>query len=198
MSTKCPFCDRNEWKDRLILETRRFVVIATKGQVMEGYSLLLPKRHALCFGDLTEDELAEAERLMGRIRAATQSAYSRQPVFYEHGIAGQSVKHAHMHAVPSDRDLLPAIAQVYPHYEPYPPLASLRETFRREGPYLYYESRHGQRYVFHLFRHPQFLRHVLAGANGVPELGDWRNMDPELDAKRIRSTTTKLSEALKP
>lgn len=197
MSSRCPFCDRGALEERLILESANFAVIPTKGQILEGYTLIVPKRHTICFGDFSEAEMDEASLLMERVRTATTSVYARPPIFFEHGVVGQTVKHAHMHAVPAAVDLLPIITDDFPNYEKVTSLSALQTVFQREGPYLFYENAGGERFVFHVFKWPQYLRLMLADAVGHPERGNWREMDPKLDAELMLSTWRKLSSELK-
>lgn len=196
MSTQCPFCDRSALRERLILGSANFSVIPTKGQVLEGYTLIVPKRHTICFGDFSETEMDEAAMLMERVRTATTNVYGRPPIFFEHGIVGQTVKHAHMHAVPAAVDLLPIITDDFPDYEKVTTLAALQAVFQREGPYLFYQNAGGEKFVFHIFKWPQYLRLMLADAVGHPERGNWREMDPQLDAAMMLDTQTKLSREL--
>jgi hypothetical protein len=39
---------------------------------------------------------------------------------------------------------------------------------------------------------PQYLRTITAELLGVPERGNWRNMDPELDKQLYTETTLRL------
>jgi diadenosine tetraphosphate (Ap4A) HIT family hydrolase len=197
MSARCPFCDRGALEDRLILESANFAVIPTKGQIVDGYVLLIPKRHTICFGDLSESEMDEAVMVLERVRTAMTSAYGRAPIVFEHGVIGQTVRHAHLHVVPSPVDLFARIVKDFPDYGRVSTLAAVQETFQREGAYLYYENAAGEKHVFHIFKWPQYLRIVLAEEVGHPERGDWKKMDPLLDAEMMLDTWKKLATALK-
>lgn len=197
MSARCPFCDRGALEDRLILESPNFAVIPTKGQILDGYTLLIPKRHTICFGDLSESEMDEAVMLLERVRNAVTAAYGQPPIVFEHGVVGQTVRHAHLHVVPTAVDLLARIVADFPDYQRVSTLAAVQETFQREGPYLYYENAKGEKHVFRIFKWPQYLRLVLAEEVGHPERGDWKKMDPLLDQKMMLSTWETLAAALK-
>ena len=197
MSARCPFCDRGALEDRLILESPNFAVIPTKGQILDGYVLIIPKRHTICFGDLSESEMDEAVMVLQRVRNAVAAAYGQAPIVFEHGIVGQTVKHAHLHVVPTAVDLLARIVADFPEYQKVSTLAAVQETFQREGPYLYYENAAGEKHVFRIFKWPQYLRLVLAEEVGHPERGDWKKMDPLLDQKMMLSTWETLAAALK-
>lgn len=195
MKRRCPFCDRRVFEDRLILESKNFVVFPTKGQILEGYVLIAPKRHIICFGELSETEMEEFAKLKTQVTDLISTAYGQRPIFFEHGVVGQSVKHAHFHGVPTDTDLFPRIVADFPDYQNITSLESLQEVFQREGPYLYYENAKGEMFLFHIFKWPQYLRIVLAEEVGMPERGDWRAMDSLLDNALMLETQTKLIRA---
>lgn len=198
MNARCPFCDRGALQDRLILETANFAVIPTKGQILGGYVLIVPKRHTICFGDMSDAEMDEAALLLERVRAAMTSAYGQAPIFFEHGIVGQTVRHAHIHAVPTDVDLFKRIEADFPDYQKVSTLGALQEVFQRDGAYLFYENAAAEKFLFRIFKWPQYLRLVLADAVGHPERGDWKKMDPALDAEMMLETWKTLSKELKP
>ena len=172
MKARCSFCDRRAFEDRLIFESANFLVFPTKGQIVEGYVLLVPKRHTICIGELSDAELDEFIALKSRVRDSTVSAYHRPPIIFEHGVVGQSVKHAHVHAVPAETDLFPRIVADFPDYQRITSLHALAEVFQREGPYLYYENAQSEMFLFHIFKWPQYLRIVLAEEVGMPERGN--------------------------
>lgn len=57
---------------------------------------------------LSDKLIDEYLELKEKVDKAVTTAYQK-PMYFEHGIVGQTVPHAHMHCVPSDRDLLPAL-----------------------------------------------------------------------------------------
>ena len=197
MTAHCAFCEPKELKPRLIAEERGFLIVASKGQIVPGYTLVIPSRHASCFGDLTEEEIADAEEVLLRIRRACLAAYGRAPIVFEHGIAGQTVKHAHLHVVPADTDLRERIAADFPRRIRTATLRTLRDVYRREGAYLYYESAAGERFVYSMLPQAQYLRIVLAAAVGRPEAADWRNVDQQADERIAQKTRASMAAALR-
>ncbi|MFY9461968.1 MAG: HIT family protein [Candidatus Sungiibacteriota bacterium] len=197
MRARCTFCDRRAFEERLILESANFLVFPTKGQIVEGYVLLVPKRHIICLGELTEAEMEEFAGVKAKITESTKAAYGRPPIFFEHGVVGQSVKHAHMHGVPTEADLFDRIFADFPDYQRVTTLTALQEVFQREGPYLYYENAGGEMFIFHIFKWPQYLRIVLAEVVGLPERGDWKKMDPIIDNTLMLETQKKLTRGLR-
>jgi ATP adenylyltransferase len=195
----CPFCDRQALEDRLILETENFAVIPTFGQVVEGYILIVPKRHTVCLGNLTEREMDEYCLLHERVRNGITSAYDTSPIAFEHGIVGQTVRHAHMHMAPppSGVDLLSRIEADFPEFERISTFAGLQGIHQREGVYLLYENAQSEKYLFHIFSRPQYLRIVFAEEAGFPERGNWRDMDEMLDKELMLNTQRELRKKLR-
>jgi diadenosine tetraphosphate (Ap4A) HIT family hydrolase len=68
--------------------------------VAPGHLLVITKRHLPCYGAAGPETLAEVERLSARARRFVQEAYGIDPVFWENGISGQTVFHAHLHLIP--------------------------------------------------------------------------------------------------
>ena len=104
----CPFCQREAVEAQLVAESDHFVVVADLQPLVEGHLLLIPKQHLSCYGELPEMRWAEMTQLKDRARDFLKRAYAA-PTFFEHGVAGQTVPHAHLHAVPRLPTLLPII-----------------------------------------------------------------------------------------
>lgn len=195
----CPFCDRKTLESQeIITETKNFVVVPTLGQIVEGYSLIIPKKHVLCYGLLSEKMFDEYIELKDKLDKAVTSAYQK-PMYFEHGIVGQSVPHAHMHCAPADRDLLQMLMlRNYSIKEKRVILSEkeLRKFVHEFGPYYYYEF-NGLKMAFDVDSYEAPLRAALATALGMPELADWRNVNRQADEKSMKKTIEKLKEALK-
>ena len=48
MDNSCIFCDRTKISDRIIAENSDWYVVATLGQIIGGYALVIPKAHISC------------------------------------------------------------------------------------------------------------------------------------------------------
>lgn len=201
---KCPFCNPKEFSGRLIFETKSFSVVATLGQVVEGYVLIVPKRHAACLGALTYEETREYQWVHAKMREAIGEVYKTFPIAFEHGVVGQTVSHAHMHMAPVPKDIgfLETIMNEY-RFTIDDSLSELSRIYKREGQYLFYETGNDYRFVFRtagpdVGEPPsQYLRLLFAQAVGRPRRGNWRNMDPRLDWRLIKKTVRKLTAALR-
>lgn len=201
MSTEkpCQFCytdAKEELAERLITETEQFYVIPTFGQIVEGYVLIVPKRHAACLGALTDEELSEYGVLHGRVRDAVADAYGREPIAFEHGVVGQTLSHAHMHLAPP-----PNGEELVERISPDRTIANfamLRAVYFQRGKYLFYESADTRKHIVYVGDEipPQYLRIQFAESVGHPERANWRTMDQELDSAMRLNTGNKLRALL--
>jgi diadenosine tetraphosphate (Ap4A) HIT family hydrolase len=109
--TTCCLCSnraasavRQSW-DNPVFESRNFAAIPSLGSLVEGWLLLVPKKHFISMGALPEELVAEMEGMKAKITAHVGNEYGEACVF-EHGPAfasrkvGCSVDHAHLHIVP--------------------------------------------------------------------------------------------------
>ncbi|MDI6737724.1 MAG: HIT family protein [Nanoarchaeota archaeon] len=194
---ECAFCDRKSLESQIITETKNFFVMPTMGQIVEGYSLIIPKKHVLCYGLLSEKMLDEYLELKEKIDKAATAAYQK-PMYFEHGIVGQTVPHALIHCVPSDRDLFQRLLLRNYSIKEKRVIESekdLRQVVRDFGPYYFYEF-NGLKMAFDVDSHEAPLRMALASVLGMPELADWRNMNRQSDEKSMRKTVENLKKLL--
>ncbi|MDO8442916.1 MAG: HIT family protein [bacterium] len=202
MNNDCPFCDRTKVKERIVWEDDSFYIIATLGQISNGgYVLLVPKNHVSCLGAMTKSEIELLETLRQKIGSAISKEYGVAPgIIFEHGIVGQTVKHAHLHFIPENSDITARILKDFPDSE-ISIVSSLNELqnlyTQKQEPYLLWKDS-GAR--FNVCWNPpapsQYLRIVVAETVGRPERASWRNMDPELDKKLWTETVVRLPRFL--
>ncbi|HII14722.1 MAG TPA: HIT family protein [Nanoarchaeota archaeon] len=192
----CVFCEKKGIENGLIAETKNFMVFPSIGQIVEGYTLIVPKDHIKCFGAMPKDLLGEYTELKQKVDAATTAVYQK-PMYFEHGIVGQTVYHAHMHCVPTGADIYYSLLgfrhrRINSEHE-------LPEVFNDYGAYLFYEQK-GQ-FAFnatgHLDYYPlglysMILRIALAEALGTPAAANWRNVNREKDEESMQKTVEKL------
>src|SRR5215813_12680941 len=94
----CAFC-RREVLTGLLAETEHFYLLADNAPLVEGHALLIPRDHYACYGALPAAWDDEALALKERVARFERERY-RPAIYFEHGVFGQSVYHAHLHAVP--------------------------------------------------------------------------------------------------
>ncbi len=97
----CPFCDLK--KSRILLESEFATAFFDAFPVVEGHTLVVPKRHVASLFDLPEEEQAAVWKLVALVRAKLMA--EQQPDGFNVGVndgpaAGQTVMHAHVHVIP--------------------------------------------------------------------------------------------------
>jgi diadenosine tetraphosphate (Ap4A) HIT family hydrolase len=135
----CPFCDPATVATALTT-TEHFYLLADNAPLVEGHALLIPRDHYACYGALPAAWDDELLTLKGRVERFEIERY-RPATLFEHGVFGQSVYHAHLHAVPLgpsglDMPALAASAEGRMVTE----LADVRDWWETRGQYFYLES----------------------------------------------------------
>jgi len=204
MKHSCVFCDRAKLADRIIAEREHCYIVATLGQIVSGYLLLIPKTHVSCWAEIPSTHQIALRRDSRDVYQQLKLHYEqssvddiRPAILFEHGIVGQTVKHAHRHFVPVTLDLTPRVRADFPkakiiELETESQLARLYHE--RPRPYLFWSTPAGKQMVcWNPPAPPAYLRLILAEALGVPERGDWRTMDQGLDKKLAEETVYRFS-----
>lgn len=202
MKNDCVFCDRRKLEERIIFENANWRVVATLGQITDGgYVLVIPKEHISCLGALTWRQMISMFKTTGEIYNALQKEYQKNgspcPITaFEHGIVGQTIKHAHLHLLPKEIDLTEKICSDFPmaKLERLEGFGQLRELYKKyQKPYLYWTLPNGKGMVCWNPTAPsQYLRLIAAELLGRPERGNWRNMDADLDKRLGEETVLRL------
>jgi diadenosine tetraphosphate (Ap4A) HIT family hydrolase len=191
----------NRKLNRVVKETKNFVVLPTIGQIVEGYLLIVPKEHFSCIGALSAELFDELREIKNLCRTALNKAYNSKCIFYEHGTVGKTFEkragcctdHAHLHAVPVEVDLLSDIQQNYKAKQ-IEKLEDLCKKYETKTPYLFYENNCGDMYVFDApLVVSQYFRMLLAKKLGVENKWDWRNYQGK---EEILKTIEKLKGKL--
>lgn len=228
MKNDCVFCDRTQFEERLVaehsvVENEEYNIIATLGQITDGgYVLVVPKKHISCMAALPSHEMGSMVTALQEAYTALASEYKHKysasirfcPVtIFEHGIVGQTIKHAHLHLLPAVIDLSPKIRADFPtaeiqelSYDAHLQRdgyvhVSLDNTYvhlyeiykKRQEPYLFWTTTIGRPMVCWNPPAPlQYLRIIAAELLDRPERANWRTMDPELDKQLGSGTVTRL------
>lgn len=105
---KCIFCDIDESKieNTIIEETKYFYILPTLGSLVDGYVLIVTKRHINSMSELNDNELEEYKTIITKYQNLFNKVYNKTPIVFEHGTPNQnskmkanSVTHAHTHIV---------------------------------------------------------------------------------------------------
>jgi len=121
------FCQIEEkLKSQIIDESKNFYLLHDGFPLMEGHLLLIPKKHFDCYLSLDKNLIEEFNLFKNKV-VDFLTKYYQKPVIFEHGIAGQTVFHAHLHLLPTDILITKQIKKV------------AKATKITKVPYLYYE-----------------------------------------------------------
>jgi diadenosine tetraphosphate (Ap4A) HIT family hydrolase len=163
---ECPFCCHDAIEPQLVFETAQFLLVADRYPLRAGHLLLVPREHLACYGELTEALVPELSRLKGQVADFLSASYG-PPTFFEHGVAGQTIPHAHLHAVPGLSGLLTTVAPGRTS-APAAGAEAIRSWFYSRGPYLYCEE-DGQGLLLEPGEIPAgYLQRVAAGLLAAP------------------------------
>lgn len=123
---ECAFCDRARTAENLLYEARDFYVLADYAPVADAHILLIPRDHyphLAALPSALEDEFIELKALVGGF---VESEYGKV-TYWENGVFGQSVPHAHLHVLSVGMDT----ALIGRHGTPVASLADLRAHHAR-------------------------------------------------------------------
>jgi diadenosine tetraphosphate (Ap4A) HIT family hydrolase len=137
-SGHCIFCRRDSL-DIILAETEHFFVLADNAPLVEGHLLIVPREHYACFGAVPAALDEELLVLKTRVARFCATVY-RSASFFEHGVFGQSVAHAHLHAVPLGPSGLRIHELAAPDGRPAASPADVRAWYEAHGHYFYLES----------------------------------------------------------
>jgi ATP adenylyltransferase len=125
----CRFCGAQSretpttfpWDHRLV-ETDRFVALPSKGALVPGWVLLVPRVHVLSLSELSDDASTELEVLQTEVTRKLSSAFGKVSKF-EHGATtagtsfGCGIDHAHLHLVALPFDLATEVRRARPDWD---------------------------------------------------------------------------------
>ncbi len=105
----CIFCQiATKLRHNVVWEDALFWIIYDGFPIASPHLLIIPKTHILCYGKLPADEFSHLETIMTLV----SSKIKKSLLFFEQGDIGQTVKHAHLHAIPFEGNEEDAIAEL--------------------------------------------------------------------------------------
>lgn len=116
----CRFCEPK--RHEVLDENELCLTLIDNFPVSQGHCLIVPKRHAETYFDMSEDEITAAYRLLHRARerlvAEDASITGFNTGMNSGKSAGQSIFHAHMHVMPrrdgDQENLRGGVRRVFP------------------------------------------------------------------------------------
>lgn len=179
--------------DRPVLEGVDFVAVPAVGSLVEGYLLIIPRRHYLNIAEMPAEVLSEFARMKSTVRELL-AAHFAPPLFFEHGMvcptnaAGACVEHAHLHCLPLGADLTPRLAASHRLER----IAGLHEVAGQgllNQSYIYFENQREEKFIIRDPAVPsQYLRRMIAEELGSPDSWDWAVFTFEENARKTSAT----------
>lgn len=179
MSTNCVFCklDYSLPENTIIEETTSFRIIPGTGALVEGYLLIVSKRHLLAMSDLSPAEQREYRYLIKKYRAKFKSIYNQFPIIFEHGspdskshISANSVNHAHTHIMNHQFTNESRILQKI-NLQP----CNFLNLYVNARNYVFYLNPQNQTYIsFDFPPTSQLMRRLIAEDLKIPSQYNWR------------------------
>lgn len=134
--TYCAFCERSDIS-YILKETPHFLIAADHAPLVEGHTLIIPKQHFACYGEVPAELDAELFALKREVQQFFTEFYA-PTIFWEHGIFKQTVFHAHLHCFPwgiSGYDLDEELHDLIVSSQ-----EDIREWYSSRGHYFYMED----------------------------------------------------------
>lgn len=171
----------NIW-DTVLDETENFICVPTKGSLVVGWVLIIPKRPFLSLAELNLPLRIELQNFVKKISSVLTEKFGPITIF-ENGpdvkgsLVGCGMDHAHLHIVPLKFDLcdkaLEKSAEIDAKWKPYDngqPLDHVSENCA----YIYIQNASGKFIVSQNFvPQSQFLRRIIAQNLFVPNKWDY-------------------------
>ena len=179
--TNCPFCnlDKTNICNTIIDETDEFFITPTKGSIVDGYILIIPKSHILSMSQLTSTQKDNLTQIKNKYREIFKKVYGRYPICFEHGSysedtksSSSSIKHAHLHIVnhnfTNEQNIIKSLNMNK---------VSEHDFFKNKNKnYISYISPQNEYYITYNFNtKSQQMRIFIAEDLSIPTEYNWRN-----------------------
>lgn len=179
---ECPFCniDKNKIENTILEEFKYFYITPSLGSLVDGYILIISKRHVNSMSELEKEEMEEYKFIVDEYREIFKSIYKKHPIVFEHGtpnkeseMKASSIVHAHTHIVNhnyiNEKDMICNLN--------FKKINSLND-FRVKDNYLFYIGPKNQMYISQKFDSiSQIMRIEIAKDLGDENIYDWRKND---------------------
>lgn len=178
------FCRvQTKLKNQLIYTSDSFLIIHDGFPLKQGHLLLIPKKHFSCFAEVYQDRklTTELKKLLTELKKFLADTYKQPVVVFEHGKAGQTVEHAHLHLLPTQKNIFATLKQF-----------KKTNYFKKPYSYLFIEQ-NNRRYIFLAEKQnvpPGFLTSNFAKALGQPTTA----VDRKLPPQQLTKITLKIKQ----
>ncbi len=155
-----------------LFSSENFWIVCDFHPLVQGHILIIPKKHISCFGALPEKIFPEFENIYMKVKNFINHNYGSVAVF-EHGIAGQTVFHAHMHFLPFNGKIGDIIIEAN-FIRKIDSLSQIKEEFKKQSKYLFVEVANKKYFIDIKSAYPRFFRDKFANALNVGDRADWK------------------------
>ena len=195
MNNNCNFCNLDNTKiyNTKIEETKNFYVLPALGSLVDGYILIITKKHYYNMLELNKDLKKEYLNLIQKYSNIFYKIYGKYPIVFEHGTAknsttesASSIIHAHTHIVNhnyiNEQSILNKLN--------FKQISNFNNT-RNEKNYIFYISPNNKIYITYNFEPiSQLMRIFIAKDLGMEAKFNWR-IEPFYE--NINSTIKKIN-----
>ena len=192
----CVFCniDKSRPENTIIDESENFIVLPSIGALVDGYLMIVSKKHINSMSELKENERIEYELLIEKYRNKFKKIYNKFPIIFERGspinnsdMKASSVIHAHTHIVNYEFiDENQVIKKL--NFER---IDNLNYLSRKQN-YIMYINQKNIYYISYNFESiSQMMRKIIAKELGYEDKFDWKK---EMFIENINSTIKKFKK----
>lgn len=185
-----------------LLESEHFRVIPSLGSMVEGWVLIVPKKHYLSFIYLEDYLFEELNSLHNKLISLLKEIYKKNIIAFENGTiiegtsVGCGVDYAHIHYIPLEMDIIKTINNSYDKltWLEVNEIKDLRSTVEPFKPYLFVQVTNEKKYVCSISNpQSQIIRKAIANYLGLPEKYDWKQFNFD---NNIQNTISKFRNSL--
>lgn len=190
---------RASW-DTVLLQSEQFVAVPSKGSLVPGWVLVVPRRSVSSLAQLEKAERESLYLFVEQVSRHLQQSFGPLTAF-EHGASGYGsaygcgVDHAHLHLAPLPFDLASAVIANSKSFFSWRPVSgAFWNAVDRERDYLALQSNNGNALVAD--QAPpvsQYFRRVIAHELGIGDRWDYRTHSFE---NNVFETINKFSAGL--
>ena len=191
---KCTFCYLDETKiyNTVLEETDNFIVLPTLGSFVDGYILIVSKKHLYNMNELSTKEREEYFNLIHKYRNLFNKIYKKYPIVFEHGTSkntinesASSIVHAHTHIVNHNYNDENSILTK---------LNFKTNIINKNKNYIFYIYPTNQTYITYDFEPiSQLMRIMIAKDLGFEDKYNWRK---EFFLENIVSTINNIKKSI--
>jgi len=193
----------SDFYNQILFETDNFTVKPSLGSFVEGWLLIVPKKHYISLGSMDDPTLfKELNSLINKIGEIVQKEYGDYVIF-ENGslcadkLVGCGVDFAHLHFVPLKLNLIEEIQERFNinyNWEKINDIESSVSYIKSGKPYLYLRNQQNESFITSDDNIPsQLFRKAIAESMSIGEQYDWKQYKFENNIQRTIDKYSKYS-----